>query len=718
MRRINAKRKHGRRRRATRVSLSDNFVFKGGLNLSQGVMRIKPGELIASKNYEPFFADDAYERIAGHEVFDGQPRPHLAEYWKVDLTGIAGGPYTVGETVTAVLSGDPNQTGTVASYVVNPAGDETGYLIVTDLTSNVDSGAVWTGSTSGATGTDTDGSDFQGQVDEDDHDAAQLAAELVRRGNITPVGDTACAGSVRGVHVFNNNQYAFRNNAAGTEGTMWKATSSGWTQIALGFKVIFDSGSIQPEDGDTITGATSGASCTVKRYVTSTGMWSGADATGYIITNEVVSGPFTNGENLEISGAVAMVLTSAVVAQVLPIDGAYRFRNSNFGGNVETYRMYGANGVGEAFEYDGTTFALIDTGMTNDKPSHIGVHKGHLLLGYPGGSMQHSGKNAPLNFQPVRGANELLAGDTITGFYEEIGDVTFVFTRDQTFRLEGFVQENIQLKQHNSETGAIQNTLQRIGRSIWLDDIGFTSIPTTDAFGDFASGQISVKINSLVQEFLKTLTVTGSVIHRGRSVYRCFFSNKIGIVIGFKGNKVNGITTVNYGLNITCTANGAIEEDGVNFGQERVFIGADDGYVYETDVGTNFNGAPLEAYLVLPYHFSGQAEQNKRYRRAVIYMEGVGRTTMKVSADYNYNEDAANFEEIMDRSEFLGGGRYGISRHGAFVYSATSKTDIRVPMNSHARNVSLIFYTNETNEDQSTLHSVHFHKSKRRIIRE
>ena len=252
---------------------------------------------------------------------------------------------------------------------------------------------------------------------------------------------------------------------------------------------------------------------------------------------------------------------------------------------------------------------------------------------------------------------------------------------------------------------------------MYLDDRGFSTLPTTDAFGDFASNSISMKIDPLVQSFLKNSEIQDSVVHRGKSLYRCFFSNKEAIVIGFSGNKVNGITTVDYGLTITATANGEIEDAGANNGVERVFIGTDEGWVYETDVGRNFNGEPIEAYFVTAYHFSGTPEISKRYRRATIYMEGKGRVTMRVLADYDYNEDTLNFEEIMNKAVALGGGRYGISRHATFVYSSASKSDIRVSMNSHARNVSMIFWNEQANEEPHIVYAIHYHLSARRIIR-
>ena len=708
-----------RSRRSTQVHTRDKVNLKGGLDLVTSVEALSPGNMLACRNYEPYFVGGGYRRLNGYEIFDGQLRPHLAEYWKVDLTSISAGPFQYGETVTAVLAGFDDETAIVVEYEIDTeAADDTGYMIITNLSNDVDEDAVWTGGTSGATGTGLSASEFQGQDDEDLHDQAQLAAEDYRRSFITEVGLGSCIGQTKGVNVYDDTVYAFRNLTGDTEGSMWKSTTSGWEQIALGFKVRFENGTTEPNEGDTITGVSTGATCVIQRVVVTAGMFPGDDAVGYVVTGEVLTGPFIAGEDLQVGGETFAVADASLpqVTQTLPPDGRYRFRNYNFGGHSSTFRMYGVNGEGQSFEFDGTVFVLIETGMDVDKPTHIGVHRGHVLLAFPGGSLQHSGKNKPLSFQPVLGANEIMAGDEVTGFIEEVGDVSFVFTRNKTFRLEGFVQENIQLKLHNTETGAISDSIQRIGRSVYLDDRGFTQLPATDAFGDFASNQISLLVDPLIRNFLKSSTVDASVINRGQSMYRCFFSNKGAISIGFSGNQVNGITAIDYGLSITDTANGEMtNEEGLSV--ERLFLSDEDGNVFEIDVGRNFNGEPLEAYFMLAYHFSGQPEYNKRYRRATLYIRGEGRTTIRISADYNYNEDAQNFERILDEAVPLGGGRYGIDRHHEFLYARASEGDIRVPMDSHARNVSLIFYHNEVNEEPHICDAVHYHLSRRRLIR-
>jgi len=706
-----AKANNYRRRRATNVLTGDKIDLRGGLNFVEAADGIPPGMLLSCRNYEPHYQTGAYRRINGFEVFDGRIRPHLAEYWKVDLIGISGGPFVYGETVT-----DGSETAIVVEYVIDAeAADDSGYMIISELTNDVDSGATWTGATSGAAATSSSGTEFEGQEDEDLHDQAQLAAEDYRRSFITKVGEGTCTGPVSGVHVYDGAVYAFRDLIAGG-GSLWKSTATGWEQQALGWKVRFVDGQTRPVEGQTLTGVSSGATCVIKRAVLTAGYWTG-DGEGYIVTDSI-TGTFVSAEDLEISGNKVAVTDSILpqLEQELPAGGKYRFRNYNFGGHTSTYRMYGVNGVSNAFEFDGTIFTLIETGMVFDQPTHIGVHRGQLLLAYVGGSLQHSGKNNPLSFQPVLGANEILAGDEITGFIEEVGDVSFVFTRNKTFRLEGFVQENIQLKLHNSDTGAIADTLQRIGKSIYLDDRGFSTLPTTDAFGDFASAQMSELIDPLVQKFLHETQVEGSVVNKGRSVYRCFFADAGAISIGFSGNRVNGITLIDYGLSITDTANGElINEEGNQV--ERLFVSDSDGWVYEVDVGKNFNGQEMEAYFVTAYHFSGNPEKNKRYRRATVYITGSGRTTLRVSADYNYNEDAQNYERILEESIPLGGGRYGIDRHGDFLYSRASQGDIRVPMDTHARNVSLIVYHKEVNETPHICYAVQYHISGRRIIR-
>jgi len=428
MKRSAAYKRNAFRNRASRVITKIKVILSGGLNLVHSALKIKPGELLVSKNYEPYFVDGAYQRVGGFERYDGQPQPSKADYWKVAFSGINNGPFLVNSVITAATG----EAGIVSRYVLTDA-EGNGYFIVTDLTDQVNSGVIWTQGS--ATALATTGSDFEGEKDEDEHDISRLSAETIRRDMIAAVGGASSSGDVLGVKVYNDKVYAFRNNLSGSQTDLWVSSGSGWTQVPLGFKVRFVQGATQIVEGQTITGSGSGASCIVGRVVLNDGYWSGGDAEGYIVTTAITSGPFSTSENLQVS-AVTVAVSNATTAQepqsIAP-NGDYRFRNYNFGGHSGTFRMHGVNGVDNAFEFDGTLYVAIETGMTDDTPTHIGVHRGHLLLAFRGGSLQNSGKNQGLSFTPVTGADEKLAGDEITGFIEEIGDVTFVFTRNQTY---------------------------------------------------------------------------------------------------------------------------------------------------------------------------------------------------------------------------------------------------------------------------------------------
>jgi hypothetical protein len=91
-------------------------------------------------------------------------------------------------------------------------------------------------------------------------------------------------------------------------------------------------------------------------------------------------------------------LTADKVAITLPAGGRYEFLNHNFYGLASSYRMYGVNGVGRAFEFDGTTFTPIRSGMAVDTPHRIAEHYNHLFLAFPGGQLQNSSIGAPLDW--------------------------------------------------------------------------------------------------------------------------------------------------------------------------------------------------------------------------------------------------------------------------------------------------------------------------------
>jgi hypothetical protein len=65
---------------------------------------------------------------------------------------------------------------------------------------------------------------------------------------------------------------------------------------------------------------------------------------------------------------------------------------------------------------------------------------------------------------------------------------------------------------------------------------------------------------------------------------------------------------LDLGMNITCTCSVEDEDN-----HERVMFGSDDGFVYEMDKGTSFDGAEFFRYIRIPFNHCGSPGYLKRF---------------------------------------------------------------------------------------------------------
>jgi len=64
---------------------SSYFPFEGGLNIVEPALSMRPGELVASDNFEVDIRG-RYRRIDGYERFDGQTLPSAITYYRIPFT--------------------------------------------------------------------------------------------------------------------------------------------------------------------------------------------------------------------------------------------------------------------------------------------------------------------------------------------------------------------------------------------------------------------------------------------------------------------------------------------------------------------------------------------------------------------------------------------------------------------------------------------------------
>lgn len=533
-------------------------------------------------------------------------------------------------------------------------GDAAGFLIIvnfgttTKYTAGENIAAVSTVTTQLGDATDA------GEIYDDTNSAIYFhylhLAQEDRRSDIEAVPGQ---GPVRGVWLYNGVRYAFRDKSGGASAGMYKATTAGWVEVTFGSQVGFEDATYTdgdpPAEGLLVIGASSGATGTLMRVINNNGgAWSSSNPTDgeYVLSS--VTGTFQCGEELWIDNVVAGTATAAQTDNELAPGGHYEFENFNFYGSSGYYRMYFVNGVNEACEWDGTTLSMIKTGMESDKPTHLAAYAYHLFLSFPGGSLQHSSLGEPLNWTALTGAAEIGVGDEITGLIVEAEGTMTILSRNRVTTLYGTSIDDFNPKPYHKNMGALEWTAQKIGQTWYLDDRGLTTLTLTEQFGDFRQNSVSSKVEPYIQQ--RMTNVACSQICRAKNQYRLFFDDGTAIWGAFDGQRILGFMPVQYVDQPYCAV--SVEDTD---GFEYLYFGGDDGFVYQQDVGTSFDGDEIEASLMINYYHYKSPSQNKRFRGVVFEIDISDNTDIKFLPDFSYGSDEIP-RAVQQQNEVTGGG--------------------------------------------------------------
>jgi len=666
----------------------DVVMLQGGLDEVTPTLSLPPGVARRAMNFECSI-NGGYSRIAGYERFDGHTSPSAPHYSHLigAITGVA-----VGDTVTGSVTG---ATGLVIAISADG-------LIVTRETLLFAGGEdVLLGGVSQGTLT---------QVDETVADGLQdaqyqlLVADEYRKDIAAVPG----SGAVLGVIYYNDTVYAFRANAAGTGVDLYASLAAGWTLISLGFELLFSLGITAPAEGITLTGDVSGATAVLSRVATESGAW-GTTAAGRFILSSV-TGTFQAGET--VNTGLATVAGPATPITLLP-GGRYEMVVGNFGGGTANYRVYGCDGVNRAFEFDGTVFVPIATGMPVDTPEHIAVHKQHLFVSF-GSSLQFSSLGEPYRFQALLGAGELAMSGPLTALLVLPGDQSSgalgVYTRNDTSVLYGSSATDFKLSTFNTGTGAIPFSGQTLDQAYVFDDRGLISLGTAINFGNFVSGSLTMNMRKFVQK--NRNLVSASMINREKAQYRVFFSNGDGLYATMVNGKFVGAMPVRFPHPVTCCCSGETLSGG-----EVSYFGSTDGFVYMLDIGASFDGQDIPANVTLVYNSTGSPRVLKRYRKAALEMTGdayaefaLGYALGYRSTEYGQANDGGYNNDF--RSSFFDNASWDTA-----IYDLSDVHPAEIALTGAAENIAVYISSVSNLFKQFTVNSLIFHYTPRRGLR-
>lgn len=675
----------------------------GGLDLVTPALSVSAGFCLEALNFEPAL-NGGYRRIAGYERFDGRARPSDAIYHVVIVEDVTG--FTVGETI---------DDGGAANGVLVAASEDNSWLVLTALSGEgFNAGDTVTGGTSAFTAAVVTGIQRNGaELPADDGIYAALAADYYRQ-FITPVPGS---GPIRGVWQHRAKTYAFRDNAGGTECVLYQASASGWVQVPMRHLLRFDSGTMTEfeitEGSTTLDGATSGASATVLKIIKHAGSW-GIDAVGYVML-DTPSGAFVDGENLQVGGATKAVADGGSALYSFAPGGRFEFESHNFYGQADTYRVYGCDGVNPAFEIDEndvlTPVLLPNLTEAPDvnNPKYLAVFNGHLFLGFAGGSVQHSIPGEPLVIDGFLGSAEFGLGDEITGFRAEAGNVLLCFTRRQTSGLYGNNITDWQLRPVSPETGALAYTVQRVGTTLAWDDRGIISLSRTDAFGDFADAALSRRVQPLLDR--AKAGVTASSVVRKRNQVRYYRSSGDFIMGYVSSNGQMEFMPGRYPVPVRCISNSDNDS-----GEETILFGSDDGYVYQAEKGTSFDGEPIEYALRLAFNHFGSPHLRKTFKKMDLELDTENYVMFSIATELSYAaaHTASNLDQTRELGAFSGGGYWDNSEWNEFFWSDEPVATAEAEVTGTGTNLGVLVYGNSDAQKPFTLQGFLVHYISRR----
>lgn len=668
----------------------DAFALAGGLDLVTSALQVPSGRLLACQNYEPDL-NGGYRRAGAYERFDGRSRPSQATYASLACT------------LTATLAvGDLVSAGGVTGTYVGALSD--GILLANPSGTFAGSTAMTVGATPVGT-TAADPVSSYGSTVLEDAQARSDVADYLR----TLIAAVPGSGPVRGVTMYEGTVYAFRNNAGGTAGVMHKSTTSGWSAITMPYELTFTAGATAWVAGETVKGNTSTATGTVLAVVLETGAW-GAAGTGRLIITPL-TGTFQASESLRGSsdayGANRATCSGAAAQVTIAPGGNYRFLQRNFTGRATGLKLYGVSGVDRPFEFDGTYYVPLNTGISGTYASQIAESKRYLFLGY-GASLLNSSVGNPYRYVSGEGAAETTVGEAITDLKDLSGEALGIFTRNRSLQLVGSSPSTWTLQPIADDVGAVANTVQTVGATMALDDRGVVSTAASDTYGNFEQATISRQVQPVI-DAMRSLAVTSCVV-RQRNLYRIFCSS--GFVLSVLPAKESAFGSLKLGITPACAWSG---EDST--GVERIFVGASNGFVYEMDVGTSQDGTAVEAFFRTVYASSKSPRTRKRYRKLILDVTPVRYSTLSVSAELSFG--TAEIRPVPVETAAVGGsgGSWNVSNWDAFYWDAQDISQAEIGLTGTGLNLGVTVYQNTKLDAGHVVQSGIVHYTSRRLQR-
>ena len=356
--------------------------------------------------------------------------------------------------------------------------------------------------------------------------------------------------------------------------------------------------------------------------------------------------------------------------------GKTRFSKYNYDG---TDKVAIVDGTNPPALYDKSTFTAL-----NDAPSEVlGADfvvnfKNHLFFGKDN-LLTFTAPYTDNDFISANGSGVISVGADITGlvvFRQQL----IIFTNSSIFQLTGNTIADFALQSVTLDIGCPNtDTIQEVGGDVmFLGPDGLRLLSATDRIGDFGLAVVSKGIQKEVTDFIAANTSFASVVIREKSQYRILgYNTNISATSaqGILGTQFAGQGGDGMSWSDLRGIRAYVADSKLNENTETIVFAHDDGYLYQMEQGSSFDGGNISSSFSTPYLPINDPRVRKTFYKMFLYTDPQGSVTFNSSLKLDFDQkDSIQPPQISINNStgsvaFYGAGTFGTATFGTKLLS-------------------------------------------------
>lgn len=303
--------------------------------------------------------------------------------------------------------------------------------------------------------------------------------------------------------------------------------------------------------------------------------------------------------------------------------------------------------------YNGTAVSTV-TPVAGAIPINIGVFRNRLFVIYSGGHILFSTVGDPTNYDTATGlAGEIYIGDDVNDVVPARGNL-LIFTRNKIQILQyGSSNDEFifKLDEFTDNMGGIANSISPLlGAIYFADDRGISKIGPAPNWDGLLATNIGKHVESLFNA--NKANITGSAVDRDANRYYLFYTSggySHAFVCTFNNDRLKGITRLVTSITVNCVTDGTFSD-----GTAKIYIGGNDGYVYEFNSGTSFDGDAIDTEMTTSNYHYGSPRYWKNFQRLHFEIACDSSASFTIGKIIDYG--ASDLAKTASHSESVAGG--------------------------------------------------------------